>query len=85
MEKEGTYYKKIVTWKKNKEPPTGLYFGLLLLGIAMGWCLKIIVPNIDNLIGITLFVFFGIGFCIVDYFCTHDRNVKYEKYEVKKN
>jgi len=80
---EGTYYKKIVEYKKNKESNMILGFGLILLGMSMGFMLS--PPPVVNyfLPSLTLFLA-SIGCIIGNFYITHDRKVKYEKIEVKR-
>ena len=83
MVKEGTYYKKIVTYTKNKENNVCLYFGILFIGMALGWIANI-EPTTQNFVMPIILTIMGIFLFILNYFETHDRDVKYEKYEVSK-
>ncbi len=82
--KAKTYYKKIVTYNRNKEGTGILSFTYLFLGMGLGWILRAISPTPDNIYMIITLLSLALGFLIVNFFITHDRKVKYEKYECKR-
>lgn len=81
---EGKYYKKIVEYKRNKEPKIFTYFAIWLFGFSSGWFARIMSPDPHDLFTIIILTGVSILLFIVDYFILHDRKVKYECYETKK-
>ena len=76
-EKDGYYYEKIVNYKKNQEPNIYKAMAFVVMGVGIGILLGWLSPKPENL-GLTVMVCFGLTilFFILNYFITHDRNVK---------